>query len=426
MVDVSREPAPGTIRITDLGVPVLTELQQQAIAAAATVSIVLSETAVLDAARARTGLSDFGADDFRDRLRVWLQCVKDDDDLGPLGRLQLYEDFVRLASNRLRVEQLRRHPEILDIELRCPIVIAGLPRSGTTHLVNLIAADSRFRSMPLWEGMEPVPPANGGGEADLRIARARAQWGQFETLLPLMPAMHEMAPEHVHEDIELQQIDFSSYNLEWTCRAHAWRDWYLANDQTPHYLYALKVHRALSWIRGPERWLMKSPQHMENLSPLIRTYPDAVIVLTHRDPVAVIQSIVTMLAYGDRIRRAVMDLPSLAVYWIQRVEILLRACVRDCDVLPPARRLHVLFHEYMADTAATLRGVYDLAGLEITSETQARFAAYHAANPRGRKGQVAYDLQGDFGVDVAQLRERFQFYYERFPVEHERVRGETK
>jgi hypothetical protein len=340
MVDALRGAGPGTIRITDLGAPVLTEHQQQVIAAAATVSLVLSEAAVLDAARACTGLSDFGADDFRDRLRLWIQCVRDDDGLGPLGRLQLFEDFVRLASNRLRVEQLvRRHPEILDIEVRRPIVIAGLPRSGTTHLVNLIAADSRLRSMPLWEGMEPIPRASARGEADPRIARARAQWGQFETLLPLMPAMHEMAPEHVHEDIELQQIDFSSYNLEWTCRAHAWRDWYLANDQTPHYLYALKVHRALSWIRGPDHWLMKSPQHMENLSPLLRTYPDAVIVLTHRDPVAVIQSIVTMLAYGDRIRRRVMDLPSLAAYWIQRIEILLRACVRDGDALPPARRV---------------------------------------------------------------------------------------
>ena len=87
---------------------------------------------------------------------------------------------------------------------------------------------------------------------------------------------------------------------------------------------------------------------------------------------------------------------------------------------------HVLFHEYMADTAATLRSVYDLAGLKITPQTQARFAAYQAANPRGGKGQVAYDLQGDFGVDVAQLRERFQFYYQRFPVEREWVRGETK
>jgi hypothetical protein len=416
-----------TIRIADLGAPALTGLQRQAIAAAPPVT--MSETAVLDAARARTGLSDFGPEDFRERLRVWLKSFDEDMDLGPLGRATMFGEAVRYASNRLRVEDLlRRHPEIRNVVIDRPIVIAGLPRSGTTHLVNILAADPRLRSMQLWESMEPIPAADdrvADGQPDPRFVRTREAWGAFETVLPLMPAMHEMAPDHVHEDIELQGIDFSSYLPEWQSRPYRWLKYYLAHDQAPHYAYGRKVLQALTWLKGPNRWVMKSPPHMENLRPLIVTYPDATVVVTHRDPVAVIQSAITMLAYGDRIRRRTIDLAELARYWIDRVEHLLRACVRDRDALPANQSLDVLFHEYMADQKAVITRVYAMAGLSLTAEAELRIDAFLAANPRGKHGRVIYDLAGDFGVDVAALRERFAFYYERFGVRPERIAGDT-
>jgi len=120
-----------TIRIRDLANPVLTDLQRQAVASAPPVT--MTDQAVLDAARARTGLEDFGPEDFRERLRVWLASFEEDTGLGPLGRATMFGEAVRYASSRLRVEDLiRRHPEILDVPIDRPIVIAGLPRSGTT------------------------------------------------------------------------------------------------------------------------------------------------------------------------------------------------------------------------------------------------------------------------------------------------------
>jgi hypothetical protein len=416
-----------TIRIDDLAKPLLTELQRQAIAAAPRVE--MTEQAVLDAARARTGLDDFGSEDFRERLRVWLASFEEDRGLGPLGRATMFGEAVRYAASRLRVEDLlRRHPAIRDVEIDRPIVIAGLPRSGTTHLVNILAADPRLRSMQLWETMEPIPAADeypAAGEPDPRFLRTRELWGAFETILPLMPAMHEMAPDHVHEDIELQGIDFSSYLPEWQSRPYRWRDYYYAHDQRPHYAYGRKVLQALTWLKGPNRWVMKSPPHMENLPALHATYPDATVIVTHRDPVAVIQSAITMLAYGDRIRRRTIDLAELANYWIGRIEHLLRACVRDRDVVPPERSLDVRFDEYMADQKAVIHRVYAMSGLPLTADAASRIDAYLAANPRGKHGQVAYDLAGDFGVDVAALRRRFRFYYERFGVRPEAVAGET-
>jgi hypothetical protein len=140
--------------------------------------------------------------------------------------------------------------------------------------------------------------------------------------------------------------------------------------------------------------------------------------------VAVIQSAITMITYGDRIRRTRIDPQATANYWIDRIEKLLRACVRDRDLLPPARSIDILFHDYMADQKSVVAHVLAMADLPIGPETEADIERFLHANPRGKHGQVVYDLIGDFGVDIGALRERFQFYYDRFPVRIERVAGE--
>lgn len=413
------------IRIDDLASPHLTPMQAGALAHGESAPAFMTVDQVLDTARAATGLSDFGALDFKERLGLWLQSIAEDKGLTGLGRGGLFQDCIRLASNRLKVEDLlKRHPEILDIKIDRPIIIAGLPRSGTTHLVNIISADSRLRHMPLWESQEPVPSeadqaAVKRGETDPRFVRSREGWGQFEAILPHMPAMHEMAPDHTHEEIELQQIDFGSYVLEWLSRPTKWRENYYNTDQTPRYAYAKKMLQILTWFKGPNRWILKSPQHMEQLGPLKSVFPDATLVITHRDPLAVIQSAVTMIAYGDRIRRNPVDPHGTAQYWINRIEHLLRACVRDRGFWGKHQSMDVLFHEYMKDENAVLRQVYEMADLPMTSQTEAELKAYLAANPRGKHGRVKYDLAGDFGVDIKALRERFQFYFDKFPVEHE-------
>jgi hypothetical protein len=414
---------PDDIRVDDLASPVLTTFQEAAIEATSKRPVDLTEEAVLAAAVKRTGLHDFGADDFRARLCVWLQSIQEDDGLGPLGRTIAFNDLVRHAANRLRLEDLiRRHPEVLSVEIRKPVIIAGLPRSGTTHLLNLISADRRLRSLPYWESQEPVPPPDQSvapdGE-DPRIRRCRESSRLQDQLLPHLRAMHHMTPEHVHEEIELQAADFSSYLLEWTARVPRWRDYYLSHDQTPHYAYLKRALQALQWLRGPERWILKSPQHLEQLEPLHTTFPDATIVLTHRDPASVIASAITMLAYGDRVRRRRVDLREVADYWIDRIECMLRSCVRDRDLIPASQSLDVLFHEFMVDDVAMVERIYRLADLPMTADAHRALRDYLSENPRGKYGRVVYDLNGDFGIDPNALRKRFDFYFERFPIEAE-------
>ena len=401
------------MRIDDLGSPRQTQAAQAALDATAAFDADMTVDGVLDAARAATGLTDFGEMDFVERLAIMLRSI-DEDGLNGFGRMLLYNDLVRYASNRLRVEDhIRMNPAVLDIKIDRPIIILGMPRTGTTHLVNLIASDERLRSMPYWESLSPVPVE---GKPDTRLADAEAGWAGLDSLLPMQKNVHELSPTHIHEEIELQMLDFSSYMIEWMSRPYRWRDWYLSHDQTSTYHYLRKVLQVLTALKGPDRWVLKSPGHLEQIGPLLSAFPDATIVMTHRDPVAVVASCLTMNAYIDRLRRTKVNPAEVANYWVDRIERLLRACVRDHALLPAGRWIDVRFSDFMADQLGTVRRIYASAGLEMTPQAEAAMNHYLETHRRDRHGQLEYDLQEDFGVDPQALRERFAFYSERFGV----------
>ena len=408
------------IRIEDLANPVLTPAQKAALDYAETQKVDLSIPAVANAAEEATGLSCWGPDDWKERLGVWFDEMNADDNRTALGRMILFGDCVRYATTRLRINDLlERHPEIHDVKIERPIIVVGLPRSGTTHLVNLIAADQRLRSMPLWEGQEPVPdPAERPGEdgIDPRWHRCNGIWERMKATSPLISAMHPMEPDHIHEELEFMLPDFTSYNLEWIARAPKWRDYYLAHDQTPHYQGALLTGlKILQWKNPRERWILKCPQHLEQIGPLMATFPDATIVVTHRDPISVIQSAATMNAYASRQNYHHTDPQWYLEYWHDRIQRLLQASVRDRDQLPSDRTHDVLFHEFMADDVGTVEKIYEVAGLEMTADAKAQIQAYMDAHPRGKDGQVVYDVRQDFGADPTELRKAFDFYFEAFP-----------
>jgi len=198
-----------------------------------------------------------------------------------------------------------------------------------------------------------------------------------------------------------------------------WRDFYLGLDQREHYGYLRTVLKALTFLRGPRQWVLKSPQHCEQLGPLMNTFPDATVAFTHRDPVAVIQSAVTMLAYGDRMRRTEIDPEGLVDYWIDRIERLLRACVRDRELVGADSSVDIPFHQLNGNDMPILETLYERNGTELTSEARAAFRSYLDANPRGKHGQVRYDLARHFGRTPEEVRARFAFYFDRFDVRAE-------
>jgi hypothetical protein len=413
------------IHIDDLAQPVLNEAQRAALAWGASQPVELRAAAVLDAARARTGLEDFGAPDYRERLELLCQEWDADRPLTAMHRAVLYGYLVRYASNRLLIEDtVKRHPEILSEKIDRPVIVTGLPRSGTTHLVNLLAADSRFHSLPLWQSYEPVPlPGEGplADGSDPRYARCAAAWEGMKQVTPLLASMHPMEPEHIHEELELMGPDFASYNFEWLSKSPRWRDHYLGSDQTPHYEYLKRVLQLLQWQRREpgKRWVLKCPQHLEQLPVLLKVFPDATVVFTHRDPVAVIQSTITMQAYTQRMQRPSVEMAWLRDYWVARIEHLLRACVRDRALARPGRSVDCPFHVFMRDPWKILDEVYTKAQLPLTAQARGQLEHYLAAHPRGKAGQVLYDIKRDFDLDPHQLRGRFAFYLDRFEISAE-------
>jgi hypothetical protein len=381
--------------------------------------LALEPASLMEAAAAETELDDFGATDFTGRLQVLCRAMRDEGGFNGAGVLQQHTFLLGLLKNRLLIEDVvRRHPEILDEHIEAPIVICGLPRTGTTHLHNLISADPALRSLPYWESLEPVladKERPGPGQPDPRVERTAAALSFLDVAMPYFKRMHEMTVEHAHEEIQLLAIDFSTMLMETTAPMPSWRDYYLSHDQRPSYTYLLKVLQVLQWLRGGTRWVLKSPQHLEQFPALVETFPDATFVVTHRDPVSVTASMITMLAYSARLSRDTVDVKGIGSYWADRLARMLRACAEGHDVLPDAQTIDVHFDAFMADDMAMVQRVYDLAGQPMDDRARDAMAAFMAEHPRGRHGAVVYDL-AEFGLDPAERREALSFYTERFGV----------
>ncbi len=398
---------------------------------------------ILNDARKATGLTDFGPDEFLEPLGVLLAAYKSDPLMSPIGATQVYNDLVRCASNRLIIQDRRnKTPDIGSIEIKNPLSIAGLPRSGTTHLVNLLAADSRFQKLPLWEAQEPFnapgkdKAASGlrfrsrmlnrllnNGDSDIddpRYYRCSLRWSGMKMMGPELAAMHPMNPDHIHEELELMTFDFGCNQFEWTAMVPEYRDYYFRKEQTPHYEYMRDVLKLMQIERGnPRPWVLKCVQNPEQLPALKHIMPDATVIFTHRDPVAVIQSCATMIAWGHRMLRTKVDPRMVLDYWTDRFETLLRACVRDRDIWGPQQSLDVLFHEYMADQIGTVQKIYDLYGWGFTDKSKSEIGEFLEHHKRGKSGRVRYKLMEHFGISADEIRERFEFYFDKFPVQKE-------
>ena len=178
--------------------------------------------------------------------------------------------------------------------------------------------------------------------------------------MPLFPLMHEMTTDHVHEEIQLLAVDFSTMFFETLAPVPTWRGVLPAHDQAPHYRYLRTMLQALQFTRGGDRWVLKSPQHLEQLPVLAATFPGVTAVVTHRDPVDVVVSMATMIVYAARMYTDQVDTAGLGRSWADRIESLLTACMRDRDVLDDEHSLDVRFDEFMADETGTVRAIYEL------------------------------------------------------------------
>lgn len=377
----------------------------------------LSEDSLIAAARRATGLHDFVDESFREPLARMLTAVEDEAGLHPLGRMTVHESVVAALSNRLRLEDLsRRHPEIAEMPVEAPVFVVGLQRTGTTMLHRLLNCEPRMRSMAAWEALNPAPFPGGPDRRgdDRRMRKARTAEKALRYLAPELFAIHPVEADAPEEDIHLLDITFMSPAMDAILRVPSYQAWFHEVDQLPAYRYMRRMIQLLLWQR-PGRWLGKTPHHLEHLDELLGVFPDAKIVLTHRDPARTVASFCSMMAHSRAMFSDRVDADEVGAQFgakaIHAVE-----CVLDVR----GRRgsdsfIDVLYQDVVADPLKQIRRVYDFIGQDLTPETEAAMQQWRAEHSQTKHGTHRYRLE-DFGLDRSTLDPKFEAYRERFGV----------
>ena len=411
-----------TIRIQDFEAPEHSEAARAAFAMIEQVPFDLSLQGVIEAARAECDVPLFESEDWHRRCERYIEAVLSDSGYTRMGRFGTFQSLKRYLIQRSRLEALyQAHPEIEDITIERPLIIAGLPRSGTSHLLNLIGADTRLRALRRWESQEPIPSvaARKGEVPDDRISNGLVALEQQNQLIPLMENMYDVPNDGIHEEVELQHMCLSSLLMAAGQPVTGWMKGYFAEDQRPHYAFLKRALKALQFLEPKERWVLKSPQHLAWVPALVETFPDATIVCTHRDPVSVFTSWITMTCYAARLSRNPVVLGDVIPHAKLLQKFLLDGLVRDKQFLAEGRTEHVYFNDFMADDRATLDRIYERAGLPMTPQTKSEIDHYIETHPRGRHGKVLYDLEGDFGIQRDDMYAYFGNYMDAFAVQRE-------
>lgn len=389
----------------------------------------LDRDTLLEEARRETGLADFGDERFLEPLSVLIDATEAQA-LNPIGRFLARANIQRLLKGRLLAEELfRRHPEILEREMPDPVVIVGLARSGTTRLHRLLAADPAFAHLKSWESVYPVPTAasftaKASGETDPRIKQLDQALKAVLYMSPQIASVHPLGTMEVEEEIGLLQHAFSTQLFEVINGIPGFAEWLMTHDQKHAYEYMVRLLKLVSWFRGePEDkpWVLKSPQHMQDLDALLHVFPNARLVCPHRDPIKVVGSSCSM-AWNSLVRDCDTITPQwVGREWLTKTERMLHKNLGERATLAsPEQQYDVLYANITADWESALTGIYDFLDRPFTDIAKNGMHAWLNDNRQHKHGAHKYSLE-QFGLTAQQVDLELMFYRERFNIPYETV-----
>jgi hypothetical protein len=385
----------------------------------------LDEADLLKTAQEETGLSDFGPDDFRRPLGALMASLEKEAQLTFIGRILARQDVLVLLKNRLQiVETFKQNPEIEKQEIKEPLFIVGLSRSGTSILHELLTQDPRHRALLSWEARYPCPPPEEDSyETDPRIALAERDLTLWPKLVPSYQSMHEMGARIPTECGDITSNAFIGDRLPALHQIPSYAASIADADMRPAYEIHKQILQILQWKVKRERWLLKAPAHMNWLPTLFDVYPDARVIQTHRDPLQIMGSTVSLISAILWMRTKAVDPEGVKLafgpaYYAPQLYNVMRQ--RDDGVIPASQFYDVRFQDMMDVPFETIAGVYEYFGWEYTDEAETGMRAYLEHKPRGKFGKHFYSFD-DLGLDLATERERYAGYQERFNVPSEVV-----
>ncbi|MBN1498096.1 MAG: sulfotransferase [Spirochaetes bacterium] len=374
----------------------------------------------------KTGLSDFGDASFRERMRLLVESIEGEARLNTVGRFIARQNLERFLAVRLRIEDaLKRHPEILAMEMEDPVFIVGLQRTGTTMLQRLLAADTdRFRFLASWEAINPAPLAGTmkPGGRDPRVRMAVVAGKALRYMAPDFFAIHPVEPLEPEEDCLLFDYDFWSTVPEATMRVPSFSRWLETQDHTEAYRYYRKILQYLYWQNPTGRWILKTPQHMEHIDELLTVFPNAKIIQTHRDPSVVVASFCSMVSHAYGVFSDMVDPVEIGHHWGGKAQKMVSDCMSARNRFSADRFLDIQYADLVREPGAALRRVYEFLGVSFGPADERRIGRWTDDNPQHKHGRHVYRLE-DFGLDPQAIDGGFAVYRERFDIRTELRRG---
>lgn len=383
----------------------------------------LTMPALLDQARAATGLDDFGDPWFEGPMGVLLESVRAEARLNDAGTFAAEKQFHHVLRDRLHAQMwFERHPEILARPIPHPVVIVGPMRSGTTRLHRLLAADRRFAHLRSFETISPVPRPGfeevmAGREADFRPKLAARIMKVAKLANPRTLSIHPTGPFEPEEELGLLVASMwgMKHEAQWTVPGYA--RWCEGEDATPAYRHMANLLRLIGWSQQESSlrtWILKTPQHMLDLPALLKVFPDARLIFTHRDPRQVVGSAASLawnqtIIYSDHAKPA-----AVGREWLRKTELMVSRMMEVRRAISPERAIDVHYDDMDSDWRGTMARVYRFLGLEMDSALPGMERYIERSRALGRNPH-RYSLE-EFGLCEEEVLERLSGYVRRFDV----------
>lgn len=372
------------------------------------------EELIADARAATGGLTDFGMPPLQPALDELCASLDREAKLSDTGRWLLRQKIVTQLANRLRIEDyFARYPEIAQEEIAAPIVIVGLPRTGTTKLHRLLSRDPRFYWMSFWESQFPVP-FDGEALADpaLRIKEGRALCELMTTAMPKLAAIHPMVADEADEEAMLTEHTLmSSFNAY--ADVPSYMRWLDAQDQTPVYEFLRRGLQFLQWQKRQrgitaERWILKAPHHLLRMDIVLKVFPGARVIQTHRDPRQSIPSIASFIHTLWCIYSDSASAPRAGAEWS---ELMRRALHHAMQVRQraPAQFHDVQFRDTVKRPMDVVHEIYRWLGLPLPADVERAMRTWLAEDEKTHQGGHDYTAE-QFGLTLEGLDRDFAAY----------------
>jgi Sulfotransferase family len=369
---------------------------------------------LIDTAKRRCGLDHFGHGEFFEALSRLLESCQDEARLNLIGKVALKVDVLETLCARLKMERDRQlYPNISRQEVREPLFIVGLPRSGTSVLHRLLAADPEHRAPLMWEVRSPSPPTRAYEKR--RIQRATQSCNFFHWLVPTFRYVHAVGAEVPQECVSLMTPTFLSDQFDAMYYVPSYRRWFFRQDLRPAYEYHRRFLQHLQFRHSARRWILKAPTHMFAMPALLSVYPDALFVQTHRRPVdsmASVSSLVTILrsAFSDAVDPITVGREAIH-YWSETMDKFLS----ERDRLADNRICDIKYDEIRRDPISAVRQIYDYFGWPLSREPEQRMRALVVSQAGRQSANHRYDLS-QFGSSAEEVLHAFASYWERFSL----------